>query len=195
MLFSFSLFILLIMILALDAFTAGLSYGMEKVHVPVLSVFLIAALSGLMLTLSMTAGDLLLTLIPATLTKTVSFLVLFLLSVYKLYDAFTQFHRSDRALTTDHISRRINSRDTTVHSGKEACLLGLALSVDNTSAGLCTGSGSLSPLLLFFLTTVVHLIAIQTGLCAGRLLIRKSSHHFAWLGAAVLMLLSFLRLF
>ena len=44
MLFSFSLFILLIMILALDAFTAGLSYGMEKVHVPVLSVFLIAAL-------------------------------------------------------------------------------------------------------------------------------------------------------
>ena len=195
MLFSFSLFILLIMILALDAFTAGLSYGMEKVHVPVLSVFLIAALSGLMLTLSMTAGDLLLTLIPATLTKTVSFLVLFLLSVYKLYDAFPQFHRSDRALTTDHISRRINSRDTAVLSGKEACLLGLALSIDNISAGLCTGSGSLSPLLLFFLTTVVHLIAIQTGLCAGRLLIRKSSHHFAWLGAAVLMLLSFLRLF
>ena len=195
MLFSFSLFILLIMILALDAFTAGLSYGMEKVHVPVLSVFLIAALSGLMLTLSMTAGDLLLTLIPATLTKTVSFLVLFLLSVYKLYDAIPQFHRSDRALTTDHISRCINSRDTAVLSGKEACLLGLALSVDNTSAGLCTGSESLSPLLLFFLTTVVHLIAIQAGLCAGRLLVRKSSHHFAWLGAAVLMLLSFLRLF
>ena len=169
MLFSFSLFILLIMILALDAFTAGLSYGMEKVHVPVLSVFLIAAMSGLMLTLSMTAGDLLLTLIPAALTKTVSFLVLFLLSVYKLYDAFPQFHRSDRALTTDHISRRINSRDTAVLSGKEACLLGLALSVDNISAGLCTGSGSLSPLLLFFLTTVVHLIDIQRGLCAGRL--------------------------
>ena len=195
MLFSFSLFILLIMILALDAFTAGLSYGMEKVHVPVLSVFLIAALSGLMLTLSMTAGDFLLTLIPAALTKAVSFLVLFLLSVYKLYDAIPQFHRSDRALTTDHISRCINSRDTAVLSGKEACLLGLALSIDNISAGLCTGSGSLSPLLLFFLTTVVHLIAIQAGLCAGRLLIRKSSHHFAWLGAAVLMLLSFLRLF
>ena len=195
MLFSFSLFILLIMILALDAFTAGLSYGVEKVHVPVLSVFLIAALSGLMLTLSMTAGDFLLTLIPAALTKAVSFLVLFLLSVYKLYDAIPQFHRSDRALTTDHISRCINSRDTAVLSGKEACLLGLALSIDNISAGLCTGSGSLSPLLLFFLTTVVHLIAIQAGLCAGRLLVRKSSHNFAWLGAAVLMLLSFLQLF
>ena len=195
MLFSFSLFILLIMILALDAFTAGLSYGVEKVHVPVLSVFLIAMMSGLMLTLSMTAGDFLLTLVPAVLTKTISFLVLFLLSVYKLYDSLPQFHRSGRALTTDHISRRINNRNTAVLSGKEACLLGLALSVDNTSAGLCTGSGSLSPLLLFFLTTVVHLIAIQTGLCAGRLLIRKSSHHFAWLGAAVLMLLSFLRLF
>ena len=195
MLFSFSLFILLIMILALDAFTAGLSYGVEKVHVPVLSVFLIAMMSGLMLTLSMTAGDFLLTLVPAVLTKTISFLVLFLLSVYKLYDSLPQFHRSDRALTTDHISRRINNRNTAVLSGREACLLGLALSVDNISAGLCTGSGSLSPILLFFLTTAVHLLAIQAGLCTGRLLVRNSSHHFAWLGGAVLMLLSFLRLF
>ena len=195
MLFSFSLFILLIMILALDAFTAGLSYGVEKVHVPVLSVFLIAMMSGLMLTLSMTAGDFLLTLVPAVLTKTISFLVLSLLSVYKLYDSLPQFHRSGRALTTDHISRRINNRNTAVLSGKEACLLGLALSVDNISAGLCTGSGSLSPILLFFLTTAVHLLAIQAGLCTGRLLVRKSSHHFAWLGGAVLMLLSFLRLF
>lgn len=195
MLFSFSLFILLIMILALDAFTAGLSYGVEKVHVPVLSVFLIAMMSGLMLTLSMTAGDFLLTLVPAVLTKTISFLVLFLLSVYKLYDSLPQFHRSGRALTTDHISRRINNRNTAVLSGKEACLLGLALSVDNISAGLCTGSGSLSPILLFFLTTAVHLLAIQAGLCTGRLLVRKSSPHFAWLGGAVLMLLSFLRLF
>ena len=195
MLFSFSLFILLIMILALDAFTAGLSYGVEKVHVPVLSVFLIAMMSGLMLTLSMTAGDFLLTLVPAVLTKTISFLVLFLLSVYKLYDSLPQFHRSGRALTTDHISRRINNRNTAVLSGKEACLLGLALSVDNISAGLCTGSGSLSPILLFFLTTAVHLLTIQAGLCTGRLLVRKSSHHFACLGGAVLMLLSFLRLF
>ena len=195
MLFSFSLFILLIMILALDAFTAGLSYGVEKVHVPVLSVFLIAMMSGLMLTLSMTAGDFLLTLVPAVLTKTISFLVLFLLSVYKLYDSLPQFHRSGRALTTDHISRRINNRNTAVLSGKEACLLGLALSVDNISAGLCTGSGSLSPILLFFLTTAVHLLTIQAGLCTGRLLVRKSSHHFAWLGGAVWMLLSFLRLF
>lgn len=195
MLFSFSLFILLIMILALDAFTAGLSYGVEKVQVPVLSVFLIAAMSGLMLTLSMTAGNFLLTLVPAAFTKTVSFLVLFLLSVYKLYDALPQFHGSDRALTTDHISRCINSTNTAVLSGKEACLLGLALSIDNISAGLCTGSASLSPVLLFLLTTAVHLLAIQVGLFTGRLLVKKSSHRFAWLGGAVLMLLSFLRLF
>ena len=192
---SISLFVLLIIVLSLDAFTAGLSYGVEKVRVPVASSLIIAALSGCMLTFSMTAGAVLLTIIPLKYTKVLSFSILFLLSLYKFYDTLPRLRHSDSSLTTNNISQKINTSDKAVLSGKEALFLGLALSVDNISAGLCTGSASLSPILLLFLTTIVHLLAIRSGLSAGRLLAQKTSHHFAWLGGAILMLLSILRLF
>ncbi len=193
--FSFSLFLLLILALSMDAFTAGLSYGMAKVKVPLYSVFTLAALSGCMLTLSMYAGDKLLSLIPPAFTRGASFIILFLLSLYKFYDAIPSLHRKNARLTTDNISQMINSERPMVLSGREAFLLGLALSVDNISAGLCTGSSSLSPWSLLFITVGIHLLSIQLGLAAGRLLAQKGLNRFTWLGAAILMLLAFFRLF
>ncbi len=193
--FSFYLFLLLILALSMDAFTAGLSYGMAKVRVPLTSVFTLAALSGCMLTLSMYAGDKLLSFIPPALTRGASFLILFLLSLYKFYDTIPSLHKENARLTTDTISQKINRQGPSVLSGREALLLGLALSVDNISAGLCTGSFSLSPGCLLLITTGIHLLSIRLGLAAGRLLARKGLNRFAWLGAAILMLLAFLRLF
>ena len=76
MTFSVYLFLLLILILSMDAFTAGLSYGMSNVRVPFFSILTVAMLSGCMLTASLYAGDKLLALIPEGLTKAVSFSVL-----------------------------------------------------------------------------------------------------------------------
>ena len=76
---SIYFFLLLVTVLSMDAFAAGLSYGVEKVWVPFSSLSIIALLSGGMLTASLFAGNLLLSLIPDRLTKILSFLVLFLL--------------------------------------------------------------------------------------------------------------------
>ncbi len=193
--FSFYLFLLLILALSMDAFTAGLSYGMTKVRVPFSSVFILAALSGCMLTLSMYAGDKLLSFISPGLTRGASFIILLGLSLYKFYDAFPSLQRKNTRLTTDNISQKVNSQEPAVLSGREAFLLGLALSVDNISAGLCTGSASLSVGSLLLITAGIHLLSIQLGLLAGLLLARKGLNRFTWLGAAILMLLAFLRLF
>ena len=191
--FSIYLFLLLIIVLSLDAFTAGLSYGVEKVHVPLSSLLTIATLSGLMLTFSMSAGNLLLDLIPVSFTKILSFTILFLLSLYKFYDAFPSPQK--KALTTNKIAQKINNTDISVLSKKEAFFLGLALSIDNVSAGLCTGTASLPPLILLLITTIIHILSIKSGLLVGTLLAEKASHRFAWLGAAILLVLSFFRLF
>lgn len=193
--FSFYLFLLLILALSMDAFTAGLSYGMAKVRVPLPSVLTLAALSGCMLTLSMCAGDKLISFIPSGITRGASFIILFLLSLYKFYDAIPPLHKENARLTTDNISQIINSQGPMVLSGREAFLLGLALSVDNISAGLCTGSSSLSIGSLFLITTGIHLLSIHLGLVAGGFLAKKGLNRFTWLGAAILMLLAFLRLF
>lgn len=226
---SIYLFFLLVIVLSMDAFAAGLSYGMEGVRVSFPSIFIIAFLSGGMLTASLLAGNLILRLIPESLTKGISFSVLFLLSVYKFYDFFSQseelkdlywkimhFFRllplsqgntnaqpsllEDNgsgitdSLTTREITKKINKEEPSVLSCREAALLALALSIDNISAGLCTGTISLSPLVLLFLTTAVHFLSIRLGLFAGLLLCTKS-HNLTWLGAAVLMILAFMRLF
>lgn len=190
----FYLLLILIMVLSMDAFTAGLSYGMSAVRVPYSSVLTIALLSGCMLTLSLYAGDFLLLFLPAGLTKIISFTVLFLLSLYKLYDTVPWLHRGNSGLTTDTISQKINRTSPAILSGKEAALLGLALSVDNISAGLCTGTLDLNPCLLLFITTLIHLLSIRLGLLAGKLLSQKGLRSFSWLGAAILMLLAFCRL-
>lgn len=190
----FYLFIVLIAILSMDAFTAGLSYGMDHVRVPFSSVFTIALLSGCMLTLSLYAGDFLLHFIPESLTRIVSFIVLFLLSLYKFYDTIPQLHKQNSGLTTDKISQKINSTSPSVLSGKEAAFLGMALSIDNVSAGLCTGTLSIAPWFLLVITTAIHFLSIRLGLFMGHLLARKGLYRFSWLGAAILMLLAFCRL-
>lgn len=190
----FYLLLILIIVLSMDAFTAGLSYGMDGVKVPFTSVLTVALLSGCMLTLSLYAGDFLLLFLPAGLTKIISFMVLFLLSLYKLYDTIPWLHKGNSGLTTDTISQKINHTVPAVLSGKEAALLGLALSIDNISAGLCTGTLSLNPCLLLLLTTLIHLLSIRLGLFTGELLSQKGLRSFSWLGAAILMLLAFCRL-
>lgn len=194
MIISIYFFIPLVVVLSMDAFAAGLSYGIEKVHVPFISLFIIALLSGSMLTASMIAGDFLLRLIPANLTKGISFLVLFVLSLYKFYDTLPSLHTKKRGLTTGNISQKVNQDDKSLLSLKEAALLAFALSIDNISAGLCTGTIPIPDIILLLLTSAIHFMSMRTGLLAGVYLSGKKSHNFTWLGAAILMLLAFCRL-
>ena len=194
MTFSFHFFILLVIVLSMDAFAAGLSYGIEKVHVPFFSLLIIAFLSGSMLTASMIAGDFILRLIPAGLTKVISFSVLFLLSLYKFYDALPQLHAKSKGFTTGNISQKVNKEDKAFLSWQEAALLALALSIDNISAGLCTGTIPFPNIILLLLTTAIHFVSIRLGLFTGHLLSEKKSRRFTWLGAVILMILAFCRL-
>lgn len=197
----------------MDAFAAGFSYGIEKVRVPFLSLTVIALLSGGMLTASLLAGNLLMEFIPEALTKGISFTVLFLLSLYKFYDALPSLHGGSRKLTdrkpaqgnhaqdnyargkftTDTISQKVNKEDKAVLSCREGAVLAIALSIDNISAGLCTGTVSLPSIILLLLTTAIHFFALRLGVLTGGMLSHKSQG-FTWLGGAILLVLAFLRL-
>jgi putative Mn2+ efflux pump MntP len=52
-----------------------------------------------------------------------------------------------------------------------------------------------STLLTLTVTTLVHLAALLLGILTGKFLFRNSTRDFSWLGAVILVLLAFLRLF
>lgn len=195
MTFSASVFFLMVIVLSMDAYTAGLSYGIEKVKVPFLSAFTASLISGLMLTLSLRAGSILLGQIPLRLTQFLSFATLFLLALYKFYDSLPSLHHPHRILTTKVISKKVNQKHKEYLSFTEALLLASALSVDNISAGFCLGNMPLPLLLTLIVTTWIHLAAMLLGILTGKHLFRNSTHDFSWLGGVILLLLAFLRLF
>lgn len=190
---SFQVFLFLTIALSMDSFTAGLTYGTGNVRVPFLSSVIIASISGFMLTLSFLAGGVLLSFIPVFFTKILSFLILFMLSLYKLYDALPS--KRHTPLTTDSISEKVNKKNKHILSCGEAFILALALSVDNISAGISAGSPRLPYSVIFFITAGIHFLFIQSGIRLGCLISGKISCNFSLLGAALLFLLALLRLF
>lgn len=180
--------------LSLDTFTAGLSYSAGKVQIPLRSMIMIALVSGLTFTFSLIAGNLILFLLPHSVTRLFSFLVLFSLAIYKLYDALPVHNKTSSGFTTTGISQKVNKKEVHILSTGEAALLSLALSVDSISAGLSTGLKAPHPAVVFCITAIVHLISIACGYEAGRLIAGKFSCNFSLLTALLLFCLAFFRL-
>ncbi len=195
MILSFSEFLLLIFALSLDTYTAGITYSIGKVRVSFLSVLLISAISGFMLTLSFTIGQFIVSFIPSAYLKFFSFFLLFLLALYKFYDALSEKLTSPVPLTTNSISRKVNTKDLHILSPREAVYLSLLLSIDSLSAGIGSRAPAIPPSLIFLLSASMHFFALRLGLITGRFISHKSSANFSFLSAILLFLLAIFRLF
>ena len=194
MILSFSAFLLLVFALSADTFTAGLSYSLNKVRVPFLSTLLISLISGLMLTCAFELGYVIFRFIPADFINIFSFLLLFLLALYKLYDALPDKTYHSKKLTTNSISEKVNTKNIHVLSPREASLLSILLSIDSISAGLGAGTPPVSAHIVFFLSSLMHFVAMCLGLLSGRFISTNSSVNLSYVSAILLFLLAIFRL-
>lgn len=112
---------LIALALSVDSFVAAFSYGTSKIKIPFSSVGIISVTSSLITGLSMLTGSFVKDYIPSGFTTLLSFGILFLLGVLKLFDS-SQPKNADK----DH-SQSI--------SPKEALSLSAALSLDGCAAG------------------------------------------------------------
>ncbi len=112
---------LIALALSVDSFVAAFSYGASKIKIPFSSVGIISVTSSLITGLSMLTGSFVKDYIPSGFTTLLSFGILFLLGVLKLFDS-SQPKNADK----DH-SQSI--------SPKEALSLSAALSLDGCAAG------------------------------------------------------------
>lgn len=186
--------LLLITLLCADAFVFGFSYGLDRVTIPPSSLFLISFISGAMLTLSFLFGDRLLTLLPPFLKTYLPFVVLLLLSLYKIYDALPAFHPPQNALTSDALSHKINRKEVQILSLNEAALLAVTLSIDNISVGLSVGTCHLPLFLLLSYSIFIHVVTIWGGWLLGHYFSKRCSHNLSIISALLLLVLAFAQL-
>lgn len=153
----FSGLILLAIAVSLDSFGVGVTYGMRRIRVPILSLLIIMLCAGLMVWASMTIGGLLSLLISADIAEIIGGLILVSIGLFSLYNAVRAKHnnQSEESQRTPYVQKKKQWKRNVglfmtvldkpqqadldhsgVISGKEALLLGFALALDQFGAGL-----------------------------------------------------------
>lgn len=202
--------LLLVTALSIDAFVAGFAYGVDRIRIPLLSKVIIGGLSAGSLLISLLAGRGILAGIPQSFARWISIALLFAVGFVKLFDGTIKciirrkkpmekhldFHMFDLCflLTVYADPNKADADRGGILSAKEACSLGIALSIDSMAAGIGAGIAATPvafPVLFAFLLGVT---AIGTGVFLGNRVAARYSLDFSWVGGLLLILLSVLKM-
>jgi len=201
--------LLLSVALCVDTLVAGFSYGAGGIRIPPLSAAILTAVCSATLALSLLLGSLLRAWIPAGLAESLSFILLLLLGVYKLFEGVVQ------ALIRKHASfqreihfsllrlrcilriyadpARADVDQSLSLSAWEAVWLGMALSLDSLAVGFGAAMAQVSIPLALALTVPTQIAALTGGCALGRRLRRRDGLDLLWLGGLLLLILAFAR--
>lgn len=152
--------LLLALALSLDGFGVGVTYGLRKMRIPLLSILIISLCSGVVIGLSMQVGVLLAQVVSPKAASVVGAVILVFMGCWSLFQMLTQKEKEDPqpvlakirpekpavfSLELRHLGiviqilRTPSSADMDKSgsiSSMEAMVLGIALSLDAFGAGL-----------------------------------------------------------
>ena len=200
---------LLVAAVSLDAFVASFAYGTNQIKIPVSSLAVISVICSGMLAASLFFGSLLSPYLPQGITTGISFCVLFLLGVVKLFDSAIKMrirkHKIDRQVKFSFLSlhfilnvyadpQKADADQSRVLSPLEAVSVSVALSLDGLAVGFGAGLANVN----FWEAVVISLLfsaaMVAAGSFLGRKLAEKTDLNLSWLGGVLLMVLAFLKL-
>ena len=195
---------------SMDAFTAGLAYGVRKIAVPPLSAAIVSVIGSLMLGLSLMAGSIIRPLLPPGFASGLGTSILLLLGAAKLFDssvkAYIRRHRTMkkdirfslsglRFILTVYADPQEADRDASQSlSPLEAAFLAIALSLDSLAAGIGAGVTQVGLPEAVAFSFGMGILAILVGHRAGKRLADKCPSDLSWIGGALLILLAVFRL-
>ncbi|MBB5172713.1 putative sporulation protein YtaF [Texcoconibacillus texcoconensis] len=183
--------IMLSFAVSLDSFGVGLTYGLRKMKLPRASLLFIASCSALTVLLAMTIGNVISAFMSPEVAESIGGVILVLIGAWALYQTYRPAKRErkskkdkkDDVLFTLEIKVigvmiRVLRKpmvadldDSGTITGREAFLLGLALSMDAFGAGLGAALMGYSPIMM----------AVTVGLMCGFFLFlgMKSGYRFS----------------
>nr|WP_087972796.1 sporulation membrane protein YtaF [Oceanobacillus rekensis] len=185
--FIYTGLILLVIAVSLDGFGVGITYGIQKIKVPIIALLIIMLCSGLIVYTSMVIGDLLSIFITEKTAKILGGSILILLGLFsfvniirsRLKKSQTNQPKIPQATKIDHLKTVITTPDNADldRSGSiswgEAFLLGLALALDAFGAGIGASMLGYSPLLTALLTACMSGFFLYLGMSLGTFLAKN----------------------
>ena len=197
--------------LSLDAFTAGFAYGTNKTKIPMLSAQIINLICSGITGLSLFVGTILRPYLPYGLTLAISFVVLFIIGLVKLFDSIT------KSIIKKHnnISKEINGslfnfrfvlnlyaspEVADIDSSKsissvEAVLLAMSLSLDGIAVGFGAALADINGLAVFLWSLITNVVFLLLGHFVGHKIAMKVSFNLSWLSGIVLIGLAISKFF
>lgn len=197
--------------ISIDIFMASVGYGIDNIKVPTLSTIIISGICSLMLGISLFIGSTIENHIPVETAKLIYFAILFVLGTIKIFDSSIKSYIIKRknlhkkfSFSAIHLNFILNiyanpkeaDQDSSRYlSPTESISLAIAMSID----GLVVGFGAaLANANLWITISISFILGIFTIICGekvGQKISQKSSLNISWLGGAILIFLSLLKLF
>ncbi|NMA92913.1 MAG: sporulation membrane protein YtaF [Firmicutes bacterium] len=178
---SLGLLVLLVLAVSIDGFSAGLSFGLRKVVIPLQSLLIICLLSSLMAASSILIGGRLARLIPASWLSLAGGILLIGLGLFIALQGLRPERPTEETVPSGGLPllasiSRCPDRADLDRSGelnaREAFFLGLVLAADVFAAGLGASLIGLPILLMALAVGGAKFILIPLGVECGRLVSR-----------------------
>ena len=203
--------LLLVLSVSIDSFLASISYGTSKIRIPFSSALIVDIISSTMLGSSLLVGSFLQNYISLNIAKIISFIILFLLGIYRLFESILKSYINNNSkelspfkfklfdfnfvlqVYADEIKADFDK--SKILTSKESIYLAFALSLDSLAVGFGSSLLTINYIEVFIVSIIIGLIAILLGACVGRKFVESTNLNLSWLSGLMLVILAFLRVF
>ena len=183
----------------IDNFSVGISYGMKKIKIGLLSNFFIAAISALGTFLSMYAGRIISRIIPFDVSNALGGLILLILGLWQIIESCVNSSgtnaKSSKSYKDEINCKEILNNPEIADTDKSGCIdikesvsLAFALTVNNFGLGISasmTGTEILSAVVFTFLFSILML---SMGYSFGERYLSKIAGKYAPLASGMIIL-------
>ncbi len=203
--------LLLVLSVSIDSFLASISYGSSKIKIPLTSALIIDIISSSMLGFSLLVGSFLQDFIPTNIAKLFSFVILFILGLYRLFEGLLKSYIKNKSKDSSLLKFKLfdfnfvlqvyadeikaDFDKSKVLSYKEAVYLSVALSLDSLAVGFGSSLIVINYIQVFIISIILGLAVILLGAHIGKRLVESINLNLAWLSGMMLIILAFLRVF
>nr|WP_302598586.1 sporulation membrane protein YtaF [uncultured Cellulosilyticum sp.] len=202
--------ILLVLSLCIDAIAASFAYGTNKIKIPFISGAIMSIISTVFLVISIGLGSWIKTFLPIGLTTFISFSILLILGISRLFEGLLKNFLNKKAEDPSHIEFKIfdfklilnvyadatkadldHSKSLSI---REALYLGIALSLDSLVVGLGFGLTTVNLLQIIPLSLILNGLAIFSGALLGKKCAEALDIDISWLSGFILIVLAIINL-
>ena len=202
--------IMLAAAVSIDAFAAAFTYGTDGIGIPARSAWVIHLLSTFIICISLISGLYLGEFLPHAVTDILSFLMLLILGIAKLFDgllknALQKTENCKKDITFSLMSlhfilsvyanpKTADADRSKILSPKEAAVLAITLSIDSIPIGIGMGLSSFPIWCVIPIAILADEAAIRLGHFFGKKAAEKLSIEASWIGGALLIIMALAKL-